>query len=700
MSQLPHPPARRAIAAACALLSANLALAQAAAPGDATVPAADAPVETVQVSGNWLGSGQRSLKNFGGARSVVKREAIEASGASSVSDVLRAVPGLQVTDNSSSGGSAISLNIGVRGLDGRFSPRSTVLLDGIPLAVAPYGQPQLSFAPVSLANIDSIDVVRGGGAVRYGPQNVGGIINFKTRAIPQAELAAEASVRVNQYDGGNSGTQYSAFVGGRADGGLGVALLYSGVDGSGFRRHSREKINDVALKFSYPLAAGAELNTKLAYYDAESQLPGGLSRAQFAADPRQSVRTRDSWSGSRKSVDVGYVKPLSATREIELRSYFTQSSRASVLANGNDAVATSVGRQPRNYNVLGIEPRYTQRWTLGALRHDVTVGYRYLRERADERNLNFKLSDASRGVARDSANGTDAHALYVDDQIAVGRWRLTPGLRYEHIAMDRTNVLNGFGEERKNNKALPSLNLSYLLNRELTLYGNYNTSFGSIQHLQLNLQSSADRLQPETARTVELGARYQGAQWKLEGTLFNLDFSNQIAFVNTAPLFYQNIGKTRHRGLESRAEYDFARDGLLAGLNAYATYAYTNATQRQGKYAGNDVPFYARHVDTLGLRLQRGAWRVDINSTHQSRQFADDANTVAENAAGSIGEIPGYRLWNANLSWLVAGRQKLEVQVGVNNLGNRLTFSRTTDTNLGKLAGAPRMAFVQLRGGF
>ena len=36
----------------------------------------------------------------------------------------------------------------------------------MPLAVAPYGQPQLSFAPTSLSNIESIDVVRGGGAVR------------------------------------------------------------------------------------------------------------------------------------------------------------------------------------------------------------------------------------------------------------------------------------------------------------------------------------------------------------------------------------------------------------------------------------------------------------------------------------------------------------------------------------------------------
>lgn len=40
-------------------------------------------------------------------------------------------------------------------------------MDGIPVPFAPYGQPQLSLAPVSLGNMDAVDVVRGAGAVRY-----------------------------------------------------------------------------------------------------------------------------------------------------------------------------------------------------------------------------------------------------------------------------------------------------------------------------------------------------------------------------------------------------------------------------------------------------------------------------------------------------------------------------------------------------
>jgi Fe(3+) dicitrate transport protein len=686
---------RSAIAAACSLLIANAALAQAGADS-----APDTAIETVQVNGNWLGSGQKSVKTFGGARTVVKREDIQDSGASSISDVLRAVPGVQVTDNSSSGGSAISLNIGVRGLDGRFSPRSTVLLDGVPLAVAPYGQPQLSFAPVSLANIDSIDVVRGGGAVRYGPQNVGGIINFKTRAIPDSEIAADASVRVNKYDGGNTSTQYSAFAGGRIDGGLGLALLYSGIDGNGYRQHSTDKVNDFALKFSYPLSAGAEIYGKLSYYDARSEVPGGLTAAQYAANTQEAFRARDFWRGQRNGYDIGYINTLSDTREVEVRAYYTDSTRQSLLANGQDSGATSVSVQPRNYTVLGVEPRLTQRLALGQARNDITVGYRFLRERSSEANNNVKLSDGTLSVARASHATTDAHALYIDDQIAYGQWRVTPGVRYEHIDLERTNLVTGFRSGDKNSKALPSLNLAYLMNRDLTLFGNYTTSFGSIQHLQLNLQASTDSLRPETAKTTELGARYAGRQWQLEATVFNLDFSNQIVFVNTTPLFYKNLGETRHRGIETRADYRFDQRSVLAGLNAYATYAYTKAEQRQGAYAGKDVPFYSRNVNTEGLRYKLGGWSFDVNTTYQSRQYADDANTVAENTAGSLGAIAGYRLWNANVTWAIPGAQRWELQAGVNNLTNKATFSRTTDTNLGKLPGASRMVFAQVRTGF
>ena len=107
------------------------------------------------------------------------------------------------------------------------------------------------------------------------------------------------------------------------------------------------------------------------------------------------------------------------------------------------------------------------------------------------------------------------------------------------------------------------------------------------------------------------------------------------------------------------------------------------------------MPFYSRWTDALGLRYALGPWDFEVSSTHQSNQYADDANTQAENAAGTLGVIPGYRLWNVQARWKMPSKPGVEVALGVNNVTDERYFSRTTDTNAGKLVGAPRTVFVQ-----
>lgn len=675
-----------ALAAAVALLTAPLAL--------HAQQTDDAPMETIQVSGSWLGSGlQNSVKNFAGARTVVNKEEIEETGAANIGDVLRRIPGVQSTDNSGTAGSAISLNIGIRGLTGRYSPRSTVLLDGIPLAVAPYGQPQLSFAPVSLNNIESIDVVRGGGAVRYGPQNVGGIINFRSRSIPEGEgISGDASVRYNHFSEGDGNRQYSAFVGGTASNGLGVALMYSGMEGSEWRQGSDERVNDVAIKFRYPLDNHSEVYGKVSYYDVLSRTPGGLTVAQYKADPFQNTRPTDFWSGDRHGVDVGYLNTISTTQEFEIKAYYNESFRQSALIN---AAKTQITWQPRNYEVLGIEPRYTQRFNASGMVHDVTVGYRYLRERGDDNSYLQTVATGANGAIGTFVNSTDAHAAYIDDRIALGQWRITPGVRYEQISSTRNDVAAKSTFETDNTKALPSLNVAYLLNPALTVFVNYTTSFGPVQNTQLNSQTPNNPLKPELAKTGELGARWKSGAVSAEATLFKLKFDNQIVQVpGITPATFQNIGATNHDGIETAADYTFDDASALAGLNVYANYTYTKALQESGATAGLDVPFYSRTTDTIGARYRVGAWTGNLSTTHQTKQYSDTANTVAESANGAAGQIPGFRLWNANVSWK---QRAYEVAAGVNNIADKRYYTRNVDGNAGRMVGAPRTAYVQLR---
>jgi Fe(3+) dicitrate transport protein len=67
---------------------------------------------------------------------------------------------------------------------------------------------------------------------------------------------------------------------------------------------------------------------------------------------------------------------------------------------------------------------------------------------------------------------------------------------------------------------------------------------------------------------------------------------------------------------------------------------------------------------------------------------------VTETANGGAGQIPGFRLWNVNLSWKL---RAYEVAAGVNNLADKRYYTRNVDGNLGRMVGAPRTAYLQLR---
>src|ERR1700761_1204302 len=88
-----------------------------------------ANLEGVSVVGDWLAEAdQNVVVNHPGARTVVRREQLLESGATNLRDALRMVPGVQVQESNGTGGSDVWLNVGVRGLTSRLSPRSTLLL--------------------------------------------------------------------------------------------------------------------------------------------------------------------------------------------------------------------------------------------------------------------------------------------------------------------------------------------------------------------------------------------------------------------------------------------------------------------------------------------------------------------------------------------------------------------------------------------
>lgn len=666
----------------------------------AAAPGAAVELGASTVVGDWLGEAQQdNVFEHPGARDVVRREEFERSGASTAREVLNRIPGVNAPDNNGTGSHDLALNFGIRGLNPRLASRSTVLMDGIPVPFAPYGQPQLSLAPISMGNMDAVDVVRGGGAVRYGPQNVGGIVNFVTRAIPEEATFKAAMQNQISPSSSHDGFKNSAnlLVGGTNQNGLGGALLYSGVRGGDWREHSDTQIDDLILKGKLQLDEANSLHAMAQYYEGEAQMPGGLSTADFDDDPYQSTRLKDKFWGRRTLFNVGYDYKQD-DRQFSVNSFFTKTLRSGYLDQGS-----FVSLSPREYWVRGIETRFSQGVALGESWHELGIGYRYVNEAGHELRYREPTSadrlptTASRND-RDTRGSTEAHAIYLDDRIDIGRWTITPGIRYEMIDSEQSNKINGVRYQGSYNTALPALNVMYHLTDQWNLYANTEGSFGSVQYSQMPNRVSSGEVKPEKARTWELGTRYDSGDLQAEIGVFLINFDNQYESNQTNDSVIAR-GETRHQGVETSVRY--ALDGLspaLAGFDVHASYAFVDATIREdGPNKGNQVPFSSRHKGNLGVGYTEGPWQLNLDGSFQSSQYADNANTHAESADGSTGRIPGYMLVSTRAGYGFGPQlSNLKLAVGVKNLFNREYYTRSfDDNNKGKYVGEPRTLYVQ-----
>src|SRR4030088_2638610 len=107
---------------------------------------------------------------------VVTQEDIRRSGATSIPEALRLVPGVEVARIDSN-----KWSLGVRGFTGRLSRSVLVLIDGrsvyTPLFAGVYWEVQDTL----LEDVDRIEVIRGPGGTIWGANAVNGVINIVTK---------------------------------------------------------------------------------------------------------------------------------------------------------------------------------------------------------------------------------------------------------------------------------------------------------------------------------------------------------------------------------------------------------------------------------------------------------------------------------------------------------------------------------------
>ena len=118
---------------------------------------------------------------------VIDRARIEASGATTMDDVLRSLPGLQVSPTQ--GGLAVSM----QGMD---AEHTLILVDGRPLAGRVDGVVDL--ARIAVGDVARVEILPGAASALYGSEALGGVVNIVTRrggGEPRAEVGLRGGTR-------------------------------------------------------------------------------------------------------------------------------------------------------------------------------------------------------------------------------------------------------------------------------------------------------------------------------------------------------------------------------------------------------------------------------------------------------------------------------------------------------------------------
>ena len=204
-------------------------------------------------------------ENLPGAATVMDMKTLKLVNPIGTQEMLEYVPGVNGFADDGIGNSRIS--IGIRGLNPRRSSRVLILEDGVPIQPALYVYPNMYYNPPA-DRIDQIEVIKGSGTILYGPQTMGGVINYFTRR-PRNEFGGVFKLTAGE----NGYSSLFSEIGGWGSGKLKPEIQLLFKRGDGFRENNGfEQVNST-LKLNYRRSTTENLylKTNINYENSHSE---------------------------------------------------------------------------------------------------------------------------------------------------------------------------------------------------------------------------------------------------------------------------------------------------------------------------------------------------------------------------------------------------------------------------------------------
>ena len=633
-----------------------------------------------------IGSTQEDMQNIAGAMTVISHDDLKRLQPASTEDALRTVSGLVTKPEEES---AIVANIGMRGLSAS-EYKTLVLEDGVPVA------PDLFFGNSRYYNpriqrMESIEVLKGAASLRYGPNTIGGVINYKTKD-PQEGTNFGIKLGSHQYKEASFETGLRS-----ASGDALAGLFVTTANSNGFQNKGYE-MQDIMVKAGTVLNSNQWLGVKYTHYENDANISyRGLFINDYKAGATYNPAPDDWFLTSRDSLDINHEYEIDGQSRINTVVYWSQMQRdywrfdihaASSLSNGrwnfdttNDGNTANdiVYGNNRAFDRVGVDSRIHLKYSRWGLSNEAEIGIRWMQESmADQKIAATRASPRSGTLSSNVNQFADSWALFAQNTFILNAsTSLTPGLRIEQYRQVTDDLItNSKDGTASNTEVLPGIGLTHHLNAQLQIYAGAYKAF-SPAYNSTSIVSGADlNLGAERSTNIELGLRGQAKRISYEATLFQMNFDNQVIRANSNGGDPSNAGKTLHQGLELSASY------VQAGFGVRANATYIPVSKFIGtRYAstgsvealdGNRITYSPKWVANLMFNHDHGPWKTGLGIHHVGSQYTDSANTTNLTEATSgffTGKIDAYTTTDANLQYEVD--KQLSMTAVIRNIANK-----------------------------
>jgi iron complex outermembrane receptor protein len=556
--------------------------------------------------------------------SVITRQDIRNTPAQNLPDVLSARAGIDVRQLGGAMGRDASVDM--RGFGATATSNTLILLDG--LRVNPVDMGSIIWSAIPLESVERIEILRGSGTVLYGDGATGGVINIITNKSGNPLAALTATLGSYGYQGaevqlanGNDKAYYNLFAN------------YAASDG--YRQNSQQDQQTASGRVGL-LLDGGEAYADFAVYKESAGQPGSIFSAAYNDDPRSTrtphnVEDRD---GYRIRPGISYRLNDRLTLEGEL-AFEHQKLDAKFVS--------SATASDRVRDTTSLTPRLRWRHDLAALPSETVFGFDYYDGKVSAENVGF----ANQGASQESS------ALYVQNITKfTPALSLTLGGRNQRMTQKAHQDAYAGGwfpspsmaDSVARTKAAYDLGLAYAIDG-WRVYGKTGSTFRFANLDELfgfdaffNPVFAGD-LKPQHGTSNEIGGSVTVGPAVLRASLYRLDLTDEIGY--DPALGNVNLSPTRRQGAELEAGWTISES-----LQAKLAYAYTDASFRQGAYAGKDIPLVPRDQGSAQLTWnsgRTGSYTAAARYVGERRYGSDYANAQ--------GMLAGYTTLDLQSVW-------------------------------------------------